>query len=57
MATIAGAVLVGSHVAQAIWGPKRAKKYNEELKSQQVKWEPLVVPTEDSVIVGLSWHF
>ncbi len=57
MASLGGVVLIASHVAQAIWGPIKARSYNEKLSNPQVKLEPLIIPVKDGLVAGVAWRF
>lgn len=57
MASIGGVVFIASHVAQAIWGPIKARSYNKKLSSQQVRLEPLLIPAKDGIVAGVAWRF
>ena len=54
-----GAVgLLGSHVAQAILGPRCARKHNQQLSGAKAgNRAPLVFPGVDSVAIGFSFGF
>lgn len=52
-----GLGLIVSHVAQAIWGPIAANRYNRDLSQKKGNMRPLLIPGEDSLRVGFCWSF